>query len=167
MINKSPSDRVKSSRQKKKSKLVKAFGGKCQCCGYCANDSSLEIHHLDRKDKSVQFKNFIQKNIKISALKEELEKCILLCCNCHREVHAGVRDLPETFHRFDFSLTEDVKVVKQSKPRYRPESKITVPASELKELLDSELSNIAVGRILNVSDSYVSRLRRKRSNQLS
>lgn len=64
-------------------------GGECEVCGYSTHPSALEFHHLDPEIKSFEIgvsKNTISKEI----LAEELDKCALLCANCHREVHAGV-----------------------------------------------------------------------------
>ena len=46
--------------------------------------SALEFHHLDPKEKDFS----ISTNIKsLDLIKKELDKCILLCANCHREEH--------------------------------------------------------------------------------
>ena len=51
----------------------------------------MDFHHV--RDKSFQLTNFYTKSLE--ALKEEADKCVLLCANCHREVHAGVTQLVE------------------------------------------------------------------------
>lgn len=70
----------------KKSILVETKGGKCQVCGYNKCIAALDFHHLDPKIKD-------KKPIGIMYLEEALEeikKCILVCSNCHREIHAGL-----------------------------------------------------------------------------
>lgn len=62
-------------------------GGKCQNCGYNKCSQALELHHLEPNEKEF---NISDKNIKLDweVIKKELDKCILVCANCHREIHA-------------------------------------------------------------------------------
>jgi hypothetical protein len=64
-------------------------GGSCQVCGYDSCDGALEFHHLDpsQKDFSIAHARLTKFDNKI---KEELDKCAILCCNCHREAHSGL-----------------------------------------------------------------------------
>jgi hypothetical protein len=73
--------------------LVELMGGKCQCCGFNQHYSALEFHHLDPKEKEF---NLTITNYGWDKLVAEVSKCILLCANCHRMVHAGVIDCPMT-----------------------------------------------------------------------
>lgn len=60
---------------------------KCDLCGYRKHPEILDFHYRDRKDKS-QSINMLMKTLKsIKMIKEEIEKCILICPNCHRELH--------------------------------------------------------------------------------
>ena len=70
-----------------KIQAVKHKGGKCQICGYNKFFGALEFHHLDPSKKDF---NLAQSNRRFEAVKAELDKCILLCSNCHRETHAGL-----------------------------------------------------------------------------
>ena len=65
-------------------------GGCCQLCGYKKCSEALEFHHLEvaGKDFGISDKGYTRSWKKIE---EELDKCILLCANCHREVHAGLQ----------------------------------------------------------------------------
>lgn len=56
----------------------------CSICGYnkCAN--ALEFHHPD-DDKEFNIGNMKRG---INKIKTEMEKCIVICANCHRELHA-------------------------------------------------------------------------------
>ena len=49
---------------------------------------SLDFHHIDPTEKDFAISTF--KNKKIDKLKEELDKCILVCSNCHGEIHDGL-----------------------------------------------------------------------------
>lgn len=60
-------------------------GGKCVKCGYSKCSRSLVFHHLDPKDKD--FPPNYGMNFSIKKLTDELDKCILICANCHGEVH--------------------------------------------------------------------------------
>jgi len=78
-------------RQRVKLKAVELLGGKCFTCGYSKCVASLDFHHLDPSKKDFQIGG---KTISWERIKAEIQKCVLLCSNCHREVHAGVRDIP-------------------------------------------------------------------------
>ena len=65
------------------------LGGKCQHCGYNKYYGALQFHHIDPSTKDVEnfskWKNF-------ENLKKELDKCMLLCANCHVEEHTRKDD---------------------------------------------------------------------------
>ena len=69
-------------------------GGKCMICGYDKCNKALEFHHIDsgRKDFGISAKGYTRSWQKV---KSELEKCILICANCHRELHEGITQLPQ------------------------------------------------------------------------
>ena len=71
----------------KKIKSVLLLGGKCSSCGYNKNLSALEFHHTDPSVKEFALDLRIFSNLSDAKLNIELEKCQLLCANCHREVH--------------------------------------------------------------------------------
>lgn len=74
---------------KQKRKAIEYKGGKCYVCGYDKCQAALEFHHLDPSKKegynggAINTQRVFEKNIK------ELDKCILICVRCHREVHAN------------------------------------------------------------------------------
>ena len=59
-------------------------GGKCQICNYDKCLGALQFHHIDEKDSN--WKNFKMRTFNIKFMKE-LDKCVLLCANCHAEEH--------------------------------------------------------------------------------
>jgi len=79
-----------SFRKRRKLLAIELKGGECYCCGYKTCPTALEFHHLDRGTKDF---GIASKSSSLEALKKELEKCILVCANCHREIHAGFRDI--------------------------------------------------------------------------
>jgi 5-methylcytosine-specific restriction endonuclease McrA len=80
---------VQRRRHKIKQMAIDYKGGCCQECGYNNYNGALEFHHLDpnEKDFSLGYKGHCTAWEKV---KEELDKCVILCANCHREVHAGL-----------------------------------------------------------------------------
>jgi hypothetical protein len=84
-VNKNNEYKLKFKRRKKE-QAINIFGGKCQVCGYNKCMGALDFHHLDpsKKDENLGLA-IIQ--WKWERVKLELDKCILLCANCHREVH--------------------------------------------------------------------------------
>ena len=73
-----------------KEKIVEYLGGKCIICGYIKCNSALVAHHKNPKTKS--FALSIGSSKSWETIKMELDKCVLLCQNCHSEAHAGVYD---------------------------------------------------------------------------
>jgi hypothetical protein len=72
-------------RQEKKSIAVQNFGGLCNRCGGIFPDPVFEFHHLNHSEKDITpSKLFLLTDEKIY---NELEKCIMLCANCHRILH--------------------------------------------------------------------------------
>lgn len=72
---------------KRKYEFIMLKGGCCNNCGYNKNISALEFHHIDESSKnfSIDFRKLANTNKE--TLLKELEKCLLLCANCHREHH--------------------------------------------------------------------------------
>jgi hypothetical protein len=66
---------------------IQASGGKCTLCGYSRNVAALAWHHRDPASKSFELDLRNLSNRSEASLERELEKCDLICCNCHAEVH--------------------------------------------------------------------------------
>lgn len=78
------SENVIKRVKKLKTLAVEYKGKKCEICGYDKCINALEFHHIDGS------KDFAISDGKIRSwerIKKELEKCQLLCANCHREQH--------------------------------------------------------------------------------
>ena len=72
---------------KRKLELIEYKGGKCECCGYNQNYAALDFHHVHPEEKEFQLDSRHLSNTHIDKLKKEVDKCVLLCANCHRESH--------------------------------------------------------------------------------
>lgn len=71
-----------------KQKGVDLLGGKCEICSYAKCLHALDFHHTDPKKKDPNFKGFRSWSWKRA--EKELKTCVVLCKNCHAEVHAGI-----------------------------------------------------------------------------
>lgn len=71
-----------------KVKCAEYLGGQCKTCNYDKYIGALDFHHLDPKEK--EFAMSIGRNYSFERCKPELDKCILVCKNCHAEIHHGL-----------------------------------------------------------------------------
>ena len=83
-IPKTNSENVISWRKRKKRELIEYKGGKCEICGYNKCDRALQFHHKNPKEKDFQISG---KSLSFENLKNEVDKCMLVCSNCHSEIH--------------------------------------------------------------------------------
>lgn len=88
------SDAVKRWRHNLKHKIVEGFGGRCMCCGYDKCESALELHHIDPSEKEFSFGHIMANPRAFETLLAEIRKCVLVCSNCHREIHSGITCCP-------------------------------------------------------------------------
>lgn len=77
-------------RKRTKQKLIEYKGGKCEICGYNKCVNALEFHHKNPLEKDFQISGSSKS---FENLKSEVDKCLLVCANCHREIHAGLIDI--------------------------------------------------------------------------
>lgn len=86
-------DAVTRRRRKIKRILVLEAGGACSLCGYDHCLAALEFHHVVPADKrfSMSHRGVTRS---LARAREEAQKCVLLCANCHAEVEAGMTTLP-------------------------------------------------------------------------
>lgn len=79
-------DAVARKRRKIKLDLVEYKGGKCEVCGYNKCIAAMEFHHKNHKKKDFSLSNGGE-TYGLNRAKKEVEKCLLVCSNCHREIH--------------------------------------------------------------------------------
>ncbi len=77
----------------RKLELIKVTGDRCTICGYDKNLAALTFHHtgLDKKDFKLDMRSMSNRSLETVLV--ELEKCILICQNCHAELHYPHLDL--------------------------------------------------------------------------
>lgn len=157
------SERVAKRRKLLKEKAVEYLGGKCSICGYDKCINALQFHHInpENKDFSISAKGYTR-SWKI--VKKELDKCILVCANCHCEVHASlVKKEPEDSNDFGFCNICGKQITEYCK-RYNNccwdcynehLQSIQWPTKEELALLVREKSMIQIGKDLGVSATCV------------
>jgi hypothetical protein len=89
----SPLQAVKTHYQLRKAQAIEYKGGSCCLCGYKRTPRSLHFHHNDPSQKDFKISGG---NMSWERMKAELDKCILVCANCHGEIHDGLIELGGT-----------------------------------------------------------------------
>jgi DNA invertase Pin-like site-specific DNA recombinase len=74
-------------RRRVKIKLIEYKGGECEKCGYNKCINALSFHHKDPNEKDFSISG---KSYSFDRMKKEVDKCILVCSNCHIEIHEGL-----------------------------------------------------------------------------
>lgn len=111
-------------RMKLKIICIEYRGGKCHNCNYSKCYAALDFHHIHPIDKDFtvsersQYRSFEQ-------LQSEIDKCILLCSNCHRELHNGFYVIDEFLNVKDvFANSEYLKYFNLAKERLEIEKTV-------------------------------------------
>jgi hypothetical protein len=147
--------RVNKSRQDKKIKAVEYMGGKCIICNYNKCITALHFHHIKPHQKEFGFSSNLTKAFEV--LKKELDKCIIVCSNCHSEIHAGMIKIDEYISLQNVitqAYSPEVKPVKSYQPIERPTKR---PDKETLEKLVWEMSCVKIGEMYGVSDNAVNK----------
>lgn len=82
--------RSRTRRLQAASRLKADYGGKCAVCGYDTCADALEFDHIYPQTKT---DTVSQLRHRPRNARDEAAKCLLLCCRCHRERHAGLLDI--------------------------------------------------------------------------
>lgn len=103
--------RQKYRALKHKQMAVEYMGGKCSKCGYDKTIAALEFHHIVPEEK--EFAISCAYNKSWNKIKNELDKCIMLCANCHRELHnqENTEHALDVYEKYINSLSEQEKEV--------------------------------------------------------
>ena len=83
------SESVAARRRRVKEILVREAGGSCLLCGFAEYIGALQFHHVDPAAKAFAVsRQGVTRSL--AKAREEAQKCVLLCANCHAMVEAGV-----------------------------------------------------------------------------
>ena len=74
----------------KKKKAIEYLGGKCVKCNHKGHYASFQFHHVNPKEKERTWFNL--RNLTWERIVLELDKCIVLCNNCHKIIHCKYND---------------------------------------------------------------------------
>lgn len=79
---------MKDQYQKKKD-VIQSFKKKAGCkkCGYNKCEEALEFHHINPEEKDDIIARMISNNYSLDKVEKEMQKCVVLCANCHREFY--------------------------------------------------------------------------------
>jgi hypothetical protein len=80
------------ARRALKEWMIEYKGGACQLCGYRDHWAALTFHHVDPRLK--RFNIAGSHGRKLETLREEIDRCVLVCANCHDEIEDGARSVP-------------------------------------------------------------------------
>ena len=86
---KSISRSAKIRKASRKAECVSYLGGKCSECGYSKSNHALTFHHKLRSDKTRDISSML--DYAWTKLRAELDRCVLVCFNCHMEIEEGHR----------------------------------------------------------------------------
>ena len=136
------------NRRKTKELIVNYKGNKCQICGYDKCLASLTFHHSKEEEKNYEIAkiSLIIENIQElnDEILNELEKCELLCSNCHREKHIDIEKI-------------NIEKINKKIENYKESNRID--KEEVYRLyFDQNKKIIEISKILNCSRSNLSEL---------
>lgn len=78
-------DKQRVYKRERKLWAIEYLGGKCNSCGNIFHPAVYEFHHIKPEDKDRDPSKMLQ--LSLEKLTNELNKCVLLCANCHRLTH--------------------------------------------------------------------------------
>src|SRR5271157_3000322 len=78
---------TKIRRVRAKNAAIAYLGGKCMRCGYAGHPAAFEFHHRDPEQKDFTIGGVANRSWEV--IQAELDKCDLLCSNCHRIEHSN------------------------------------------------------------------------------
>jgi len=168
-------------RKNTKKRIIDAFGGKCCMCGYNKCNEALELHHLNPEEKDFSF-GAVRASIKSwSKIVKELRKCILVCSNCHKEIHYNNTEIKhpvmfnEEFCEYKKEKFGEVNAcpicgnMKPAKNFYcslkcaaKARGKVNWENVDLVSMIKQGMTFVSIAETLSVSDSAV----RKRAKKL-
>jgi len=149
-------EKNKEIRRTAKELIVNYRGNKCEICNYDKCLSALTFHHKNKDDKEY---SIAKKSLRITDIQEltedilnEINKCELLCSNCHREKHIDIDDF-------------DLKKIYNKKENYK-EIQRKIDRNKIFEMyFNNKLKIIEISRLLKCSRSTVSEIIKEERNK--
>lgn len=86
--------------RKRKKDLISIFDSKCCICGFNQFQEALEFHHVDPTQKEFGITSSSAVTRALDKQIIEAKKCVLVCANCHRGIHAGYIKVPDDYTKF-------------------------------------------------------------------
>lgn len=79
------------NRRKRILNEIREYKGKhgCSCCSE-SEPVCLEFHHTDPDGKDFNIADALKSGYSLDRIMTEIEKCIVVCSNCHKKIHAGL-----------------------------------------------------------------------------
>lgn len=166
VCNKCQTEYVQRRREHLKLLSVAYKGNKCQCCGYNKCISALEFHHIDpnKKEFGIGYAGYTHG---WNDVKLELDKCILVCANCHREIHANIIKCPSEIikdeknvnillNKFKFDSINRNNDYKKLVENIEPIKNYTIPTKEeLIQLFKKYITFENIGRLYGITGNAI------------
>ncbi len=117
---------------------------KCENCGYDKCIGALDFHH--KKDKTFGINQALSRKISVTPqeLLTEVDKCAILCRNCHRGEHFDFKK----YKKYEKQINEKSKNLREIQPK--------IDRHEVKKMLDSGMKQIEIARHFNASKGTIS-----------
>lgn len=144
---------VIDKRRRNKIELVKYKGGKCEICGYDKCIDALQFHHKDPNTKEFEIGNG---NIRsLTKLKKEADKCVLVCCRCHVEIHSEIRNNEERKKREEINKNIlDFNKITTKKIYNKPKEEDVL---KIKEMIENGYTTISIAKKMNFAPTTLKR----------
>ena len=142
---------IQTLQRQRKLKLdcINYKGGKCLSCNYNKYQGALEFHHLDPNEKDFSLSKV--KHTTFNKVKKELDKCILLCSNCHKEIHANF-----IFYNTDTKQIESIEPIIYKEWKADEALKSTIDIKIIEDRLKAKESLKDIAKSLFISVGYLS-----------
>jgi len=114
-----------------KDKCLEYKGGECARCGYKKSKRALTFHHVDPTQKEFGISGGHSRSW--DSIKNELDKCILLCMNCHMEVHEEI-EIANRENLQEILAEEEIKFQTRISPKQTKELNKCLICDNMKEV---------------------------------
>ena len=87
MTNQRSNPVVRARLKRKAEWLVEQKSHPCVDCGNTFDPVCMDFHHLDPSTKKYRIASLVNNDQSLKTIQEEIDKCVLVCANCHRLRH--------------------------------------------------------------------------------